>query len=1112
MMNSCAYEEKMKRVEIYQSWLQEKQGKNLTTQRQQVELLCRLCDLQISCGSEETFLSGSLSQNDYQKMIFLWSNCKEMKQSFAEQSKDVQALLSEYAKFAADMEKGWQPMAGLKKNNAAKGAVFFTDESKDFFKRKLEKSFDQAYYIGDIAVNECEYEFLLSYTKDILKSLAKSGEKFRNDPLIVIFMVQVAICHYKGKYWGAFFEQLKMKVDPAYKNFLEKTLIYTLQKNNKYIVNKNERLNTIFFHAFFCDHYANAWFELLLQYYMQDLNGSLVNNTAAKYHVFLQGLLAAKNDDEDWSSSEENVDDSYLLRTASVLAMAANEELSFIKVSQTLELLHSALELRQFPQNSTERVQKLFWAWCQDSYAFKRAYDADRSTDELALQLRADLAENKIYLHLPKRCLNNNEKQKPLYWQIRTNKRTEKITPDLMPTLSGANSAAVDFAVNNEELFGRLKAELFLGEEKIEEVLFKGEKLRLFDRNGCYCGKLLPGVMYAYTHKETSVQSFALTKRLDLPGLVRYQLNCAADEVLVIDNYEVRVLGTGYDEGLNARGKVNTLTAVDESGRSLAVYATLPVLSITVQANKINASSIIINSSRYNLRSCRLVEFEKPDSKGVKVVLVDLRDMPSFKDGKINRVSVDIIASNSLKSYSFVYCQDLAVQFLEAPYVFAKEATVSFNYPAVFKKQDKYVQRMAPNTFSCALADYEKVLRFAWEKEKIDFELQVPAAMYSIDKINWQSDLPRDILAEELPEVIYLKNIAAEEITLELSQRFSWKIAPEEGVFTCDLLPILAALNYFSDSAEMALLIGDKRYPLMRIHLYNYVRQVHLVCDYMHDQLILKCQIAGSGQFCADIFSHDAALCEKQELTNGELQIRALDLLEEFTVCIYQKLADDDYRLLASRKMRPFDQADISDCQVLLKAYSEKLNSDESIHFGEEYVLYDLQTVDENIYSASLAKKYGTVYLPWLKKAEAEFYYDTALSKCYVTFYQEEDDCYNDFLLDLTTDCLATEEETGMDNEEKYRRYKLMFDGDCVFHAQVLPAAEKLSEAEADKDYALREIGFKDNELTVLQNLGYKTLAEIDPAVLEESLAGKMLQEKLTAKVRHLQEVLLSAE
>ena len=50
-MNSCAYEEKMKRVEIYQSWLQEKQGMDITACQKRVKLLRRLCALQDECLS-----------------------------------------------------------------------------------------------------------------------------------------------------------------------------------------------------------------------------------------------------------------------------------------------------------------------------------------------------------------------------------------------------------------------------------------------------------------------------------------------------------------------------------------------------------------------------------------------------------------------------------------------------------------------------------------------------------------------------------------------------------------------------------------------------------------------------------------------------------------------------------------------------------------------------------------------------------------------------------------------------------------------------------------------------------------------------------------------------
>lgn len=76
-MNSCAYEEKMKRVEIYQSWLQEKQGMDITACQKRVKLLRRLCALQDECGAKDNFLSNDHDLGECQKMIFLWSSCKE---------------------------------------------------------------------------------------------------------------------------------------------------------------------------------------------------------------------------------------------------------------------------------------------------------------------------------------------------------------------------------------------------------------------------------------------------------------------------------------------------------------------------------------------------------------------------------------------------------------------------------------------------------------------------------------------------------------------------------------------------------------------------------------------------------------------------------------------------------------------------------------------------------------------------------------------------------------------------------------------------------------------------------------------------------------------------
>lgn len=54
-MNSCAYEEKMKRVEIYQSWLQEKQGMDITACQKRVKLLDVCAHCRMNAAQKITF-------------------------------------------------------------------------------------------------------------------------------------------------------------------------------------------------------------------------------------------------------------------------------------------------------------------------------------------------------------------------------------------------------------------------------------------------------------------------------------------------------------------------------------------------------------------------------------------------------------------------------------------------------------------------------------------------------------------------------------------------------------------------------------------------------------------------------------------------------------------------------------------------------------------------------------------------------------------------------------------------------------------------------------------------------------------------------------------------
>ncbi|PWM53945.1 MAG: hypothetical protein DBX41_00760 [Clostridiales bacterium] len=1102
-MNSCAYEEKMKRVEIYQSWLQEKQGMDITTCQKRVKLLRRLCALQDECGAKDNFLSNDHDLGECQKMIFLWSSCKEMKQSFGEESTQVQEMLKEYAKFAEDLAKGWQ---GKSKKQACAN-VMLESETLAYLREKLAKEFPLVYYIGDISINDAEYDLLLEYTKDTLKNLAKSKEKYRNDLLIVTFMVKTAQKYYKGKFWGAFFEQVKLKADQEYKNFLEKTLIFTLQKNDKYIVGKNERLNTIFFHAFICDYYANAWFELLLDYYAEDLNENLANHNAERYHCFLMGLSQKCAENVDYLTKSE-AEDKYILREAAITAICANERASFIKAKQALIMIDEALKTKSLSNCTAERIKCLFKIWAEDSGRFSAMFlcPTKEAYDNVLLKVNSE--EHSFYLDLGAYSILGH-KGAALTWQIKTIKRKETLEIASSETYSGIKSEGAQFLLNSDELFGRIRAELYAGEEKLGEVLFKGEKLRTFTPEGVYSAKLILGKMYAYANKEISVQSFAITKRSDIGKLARYDLNCAAGEIVVIDNYEMRSLAANLTEGLNERGKIANLTAFDENRRALPVYGSLPVLAITVQVNKINASSIIINSSRYNLRSCRIMEFEKPDSKGVKIVLVDLREMPSFKDGRVNRVSVDIINSSSLKSYSFVYCQNLDVSYPDgAPLSAGKEYKVKFDAKQTFKNTDHAARQTEHGVFSFELKENLSELNFTLEQEKLDFSLKLAPIMYSTDGETWQTILARHIYAENLPEVLYLKNIATDKITLNLSDRFAWEYQAEDDVFTCDLRPLSSALNYFSDDAELDLLLDGVRLKFAHILLHNILREAVLACDYDNDELIFKCAPLKDEPLYADILNKNEIVCTKMPLTNGETKAKALNLADEFFAAVYSKNERGEYRMIYEQKMRAFAEADLAASFVLLKGYSDTLQDEEITPFGAEYVLYDLKTLDDGIYQCAVAKKYGAVYKKWLEQAEAEFYFDSLFSKCHLTFYQEDDEAYNDFLVDLKTGELLTAEDEALTSEEKYSRYKMMFDGECVYYTSVLPACVSLKNAETDA-YTLNDLGFAPAQAEILTDLGYQNLAEINTEKLAEQLGERLLKNELCAKVKALQSDLL---
>lgn len=134
------------------------------------------------------------------------------------------------------------------------------------------------FLLCDIKVSDEDYYALIRHTQNRINKFDTSIPP-RDDVLISITLVQIAIREYKeGNYWG-YFDKLFTNVTPSKKKYINQLFINTLKNNDLFIAenlydDRNQYVENIKAHSFVPNNYLNGYFDFLYSFY----EGNLLRN------------------------------------------------------------------------------------------------------------------------------------------------------------------------------------------------------------------------------------------------------------------------------------------------------------------------------------------------------------------------------------------------------------------------------------------------------------------------------------------------------------------------------------------------------------------------------------------------------------------------------------------------------------------------------------------------------------------------------------------------------------------------------------------------------------------------------------------------------------------
>ena len=224
-------------------------------------------------------------------------------------------------------------------------------------KKRIEKDIIAKKYIGDIHIDDDEYEIIKSEFRAKYRQLVDSYSHKLIDLLFVVALVQIGIRFYDGKYWLHVARELGQENLPTnQQTWIGNAFLDTVSKYHLIALPSHEKVSNILMHGFVSNHYANNFFDFLFEYYRIDLERDIENNNAENMNRLIDAMV--KND---------NTNRTYLIVQQTSDAIKHNRRGANIRIRRLLRLIDKCFWNQSTVVNGRNRLTSLFNKWRKES-------------------------------------------------------------------------------------------------------------------------------------------------------------------------------------------------------------------------------------------------------------------------------------------------------------------------------------------------------------------------------------------------------------------------------------------------------------------------------------------------------------------------------------------------------------------------------------------------------------------------------------------------------------------------------------------------------------------------------------------------------------------------
>ncbi|MEQ8199409.1 MAG: hypothetical protein ABRQ27_15655, partial [Clostridiaceae bacterium] len=601
-------------------------------------------------------------------------------------------------------------------------------------RKRIISGFQKKKFIGDIIINDSEYEILIEYLRSVYVNLKNSNIHNINDPILATALVQIGIKHYDGNFWTHVAEVIGVeKISHLYQGWIGDSFVTTLSLNNKIMLDRSEKVNNILMHGFVSDHYADDMFNFLFKYYSIDLERDLQRNNSE----MMDNLIEV-------TQRSDNTGRSYLLVKQTANAIGQNIRGGKIRIRRILKLIDRCFWEQITLANPVSRLSVLFNNWQENSSEFKLQCNRYNSGSANLLgkksysspYIKCDFENTKFKLVLPTQLIKF-EFDKNIKWEIYSKEQQKTVKTSLYEAITGYKTELKEIDIGSQDIFDEYIVELTCDGKCIRHFKIKSDCVRFFDTDGDYLNSdnnLPLSEVYAFTKENDMLQSQALVENEPIGKLIRWYFQFEYGDIIRLPDGKPISIGKKAEEGLLSRNVLKGAYAAKDK-ETMPIYSSSPYILLKILEKRANGTVIEINNRKHRLFDKETTVIDLNDRSGEKGYILNLSDYGCSDDG-IYTVYIDVPNDRTNRLWTFGVIKGISYEFEEAPYIFTSKGTIRFNEDLIVYPQITEMSKNSDeNSFNFEINSDSDNLNFTYntEKEAINLIFHIPVFMWKFE-------------------------------------------------------------------------------------------------------------------------------------------------------------------------------------------------------------------------------------------------------------------------------------------------------------------------------------------------------------------------------------------